>query len=62
MKEVTRYVADDGKEFISEEQCLSYESNRKEIILKVDSNKDNPSDALIALMTAFRDILGKSLV
>ena len=61
MKEVTRYIADDGKEFQSERQCRSYEIIKKEIILKVNSHDDNPSDALITLMTVFRDILGKSL-
>lgn len=62
MKEVTRYVADDGKEFQSAELCHTYETNREAIILYVNSNKDNPSDALITLMTAFREILRKSLV
>lgn len=62
MKEVIRYVADDGKEFYSKERCATYETNRKEIISKVNTHKDNPSDALIALMISFRDILGESLV
>lgn len=62
MKEVIRYVADDGMEFPSEELCRTYETNRKEIISKVNAHKDNPSDALIALMVSFRDILKKSLV
>ena len=62
MKEVIRYIADDGKEFHSKELCRTYETKRKDIISKVNTHKDNPSNALITLMTSFRDILGKSMV
>ena len=27
MKEITKYVADDGKEFYDEQECLQYETN-----------------------------------
>ena len=28
MKTVTKYIADDGKEFLSQEDCKNYENNR----------------------------------
>lgn len=29
MKEITKYVADDGKEFYEEDECMEYEQNLK---------------------------------
>lgn len=35
MKEVTKYVADDGKEFDYEEECIEYERNQRIIGTKI---------------------------
>ena len=62
MKEVTKYIADDGREFENKDACMSYEDDMQIILKRVNKYKDNPSEALITLMIEFQDTLGKTLV
>ena len=62
MEIVTIYRAKDGREFMSAEECTTYEDNTQAVLTKVNEHKGNPSEALIALMTGVQDILGISLV
>jgi hypothetical protein len=62
MKIITKYIADDGVEFTDIDECTSHENNTHDIHAKVNELRENPSEALIALMTGIRDKLGIDLV
>ena len=46
MEIIRKYVAENGREFNSEEDCLKYEAQCKEINLKFDINLDMLSEEL----------------
>ena len=48
MKAVTKYVANDGREFMSAEECTTYEDNTQAVLIKVNEHEGNLSEALIA--------------
>lgn len=57
MKEVTKYVANDGVEFLTAKECLSHEAYMEYIANHVNAHKDDPSEALITLMKEVQTVL-----
>ena len=57
MRGEMRYIADDGREFKSLKKCWAYEKDMRTIIARVNKHKNNPSEALIALMDCIQNIL-----
>ena len=62
MRQITKYIAEDGVEFLDMDRCISHENDTRTIHAKVSELRDNPSEALIALMTGVQDILGINIV
>ena len=62
MKEVIKYVADDGREFQDMKSCLLHESRTRFILNMVKSHENDPVEALVALMDGVQDILGIRIV
>jgi len=46
MKTVTKYIADDGKEFLSQEECHTYEKNKWFINLWEGEGEDDYENGL----------------
>lgn len=62
MKAITMYIADDGREFKSEVECMTYEKNTLTILAMIKEHEGNPSEAMIALMKGVKEILGINIV
>lgn len=50
MKTITKYIADDGKEFTSQEECKTYEKNRWFIDLWGGTKEQNYDDSVFSLI------------
>ena len=62
MKKITKYVAEDGVEFLNEEECITHENNVQHIFEEIDGFQNNPSEALIVFMAEVQNRLGIELV
>lgn len=62
MKKITKYVTEDGVEFLNKEECIAYENNVQYIIEEINKLQNNPSEALITFMTEVQNKLGIKLV
>lgn len=56
MEKVTKYIADDGVEFLNPKDCLCHEACVAYVSKKVNEHENDPVEALITLMTEAKNI------
>jgi hypothetical protein len=56
MKQVTRYIAEDGKEFSDASKCSQYETDMQLVLIRTGEQKD-AGEALVVLMTEAMDMI-----